>query len=73
LVSALTKLVNPQDGFLLHASASSFMSHRLERLAAQGQSTSRLSNVFLTVASSMLFVAGVVATVSHTACCFIHK
>ena len=73
LVSALTKLVNPQGRFLLRASASSFMSYRLERLAAQGQSTSRLSNVLLTVASSMLFVAGVVATVSHTACCFIHK
>jgi len=73
LVSALTKLVNPESGLLLRASASSFMSYRLERLAAQGQSTSRLSDVLLTVAFSAVFVAGVLATVSHTACCFIHR
>jgi beta-lactamase regulating signal transducer with metallopeptidase domain len=73
LVSALAKLVNPRDGFLLRASVSSFISYRLERLAAEAESTNRLSKVLLTIACSTLFVAGVFATVSHTACCFIHK
>ena len=74
LISALAKLVKPEGGFLLRASASSFIEPRLERLAAaQPESASRVASVLLTAAFSALLVGSVFATVSHTACCFLHK
>jgi beta-lactamase regulating signal transducer with metallopeptidase domain len=73
LVSALAKLANPEEAFLLQATVSSFMSHRLARLAAQPQMMSRGANTLLTVVFSAALLAGVFATVAHTACCFVHK
>jgi beta-lactamase regulating signal transducer with metallopeptidase domain len=73
LVSALIKLANPEEVFLLQATVSSFMSHRLARLAAQPQVTSRGANTLLTLVFGAVLLAGVFATVAHTACCFVHK
>jgi beta-lactamase regulating signal transducer with metallopeptidase domain len=72
LVSALAKLANPQEALLLQATVSSFLSHRLARLAAaQPPRTSRGASALLTVAFGAVLVAGVFETVAHTACCFI--
>ena len=73
LVSALAKLANPEEAFLLQATVSSFMSRRLARLAATQQVSSRRANTFLTVVFGAALLAGVFATVAHTACCFVHK
>jgi beta-lactamase regulating signal transducer with metallopeptidase domain len=71
LVSALAKLANPKKEFLLQATASSFLSHRLARLAAaQPQRTCRAASTLLTVVFGAALLAGVVETVAHTACCF---
>ena len=48
LVSALAKLANPEKGLLLQATASSFLSHRLARLAAPPQPTYRAASMLLT-------------------------
>jgi beta-lactamase regulating signal transducer with metallopeptidase domain len=73
LVSALAKLANPEEAFLLQATASSFMSHRLARLAAdQTRQRSWLAaNTLLTVVFTAVLLAGVFETVAHTACCFV--
>ena len=74
LVSALAKLANPKDGFLLQATASSFISHRLARLtAAHPQPKRGLATALLTIAFGAVLVAGVFSTVAHTACCFSPK
>ena len=74
LVSALAKLANPETEFLLQASASSFISHRLAQLAAaQPARACRGASALLTVVFGAVLLAGVFATVSHTACCFVHK
>jgi len=74
LISALAKLANPEGDFLLRASASSFISDRLERLAAaRPRQTCRAASALLTVMFSAVLLAGVFATVSHTACCFLNK
>jgi len=74
LVSALAKLASPEEGFLLQASASSFISHRLARLTAtQPQPKRRLASALLTVAFSAVLVAGIFSTIAHTACCFAAK
>jgi len=70
LVSALVKLANPQEAYLLQATASSFLTQRLTRLAAQPQRTGRAANTLLTVVFSAVLLAGVFETVAHTACCF---
>lgn len=71
LVSALAKLANPEEGFLLQASASSFISHRLARLtAAHPQPKRRIASALLTVAFAAVLAAGIFSTVAHTACCF---
>lgn len=72
LVSALAKLANP-DKALLQASASSFISHRLARLAAQPQPTYRAASMLLTVVFGAVLLWGVFGTVAHTACCFVVK
>jgi beta-lactamase regulating signal transducer with metallopeptidase domain len=74
LVSALTKLANP-DGILFEqTTASSFLSHRLARLAAaQPQQTFRTQSAVLTAVFAAVFLAGVFETVAHTACCFFGK
>jgi len=72
LVSALAKLANSEESFLLQATASSFISHRLARLAAaQPQRTSGAANVALTVVFGALLLTGIFETVAHTACCFL--
>jgi beta-lactamase regulating signal transducer with metallopeptidase domain len=73
LVSALAKLANPDRALLLQASSSSFISHRLARLAAQPQPTYRAASMLLTVAFGAVLFWGVFGTVAHTACCFLTK
>jgi beta-lactamase regulating signal transducer with metallopeptidase domain len=72
LVSALAKLANPEEAFLLQATASSFISHRLARLAApQPQRRYGTASALLTVAFGTALLGGIFGTVAHTACCFI--
>jgi beta-lactamase regulating signal transducer with metallopeptidase domain len=73
LVTALAKLANPEKAFLLQAAASSFLSHRLARLAAQPQPECRAVSMLLTVVFSAALLWGVFGTVAHTACCFLAK
>ena len=73
LVSALAKLANPEEAFLLQATASSFLSHRLARLSAQPQRRGRTASALLLLAFSAVLLAGVFNTVAHTACCFVAK
>ena len=74
LVSALAKLAHPAQPFLLQATVTSFMGHRLARLAAvQPQRTSCLASALLTATFGAVLAAGVFATVSHTACCWVAR
>lgn len=74
LVSALTKLANPEGTLLLQTTVSSFLSHRLARLAAaQPQQTCRAQSTLMTAVFAAVFLAGVFETVAHTACCFLRK
>jgi beta-lactamase regulating signal transducer with metallopeptidase domain len=74
LVSALTKLANPEGTLLQQTTASSFLSHRLARLAAaQPQQTCLAQNTLLTSVFAAVFLAAVFETVAHTACCFFGK
>lgn len=71
LVSALAKLASPENPLLLRATASSFLSHRLARLAGRSQPVRRLASVLLAVLFAGVLLAGVLGTIGHTACCFI--
>jgi beta-lactamase regulating signal transducer with metallopeptidase domain len=74
LVSALAKLANPGEDFLLQAAASSFISHRLARLTAtQPQRKCLAANTLLVAVFGGALLAGVLATVAHTACCFVAR
>ena len=73
LLSALKKLAVPERGFLLQASASSFLIHRLAILRARPERQSGLASALLALAFSALLVGGVLETISHTACCFVSK
>src|SRR5581483_8333274 len=74
LVSALSKLASSERPLLLEATASSFLSVRLARLLAdQPQRNWGLSNAVLSALFSAALTGGVLSTVAHTACCFIHK
>jgi len=74
LVSALAKLADPEGAFLLQASAASFIGHRLARLAQPYPAGKRATaNALLVVLFGVVVIAGVYATVAHTACCFIFK
>jgi beta-lactamase regulating signal transducer with metallopeptidase domain len=74
LISALAKLANPKEGFLLQATASSFLSHRLARLnAVPAQRMCRIANMTLTVMFGAAVFAGVLGTVAHTACCWVAR
>jgi beta-lactamase regulating signal transducer with metallopeptidase domain len=73
LITALTKLSNPE---VLRTTASSFLSHRLARLAApqpQPQRPCRTQNALIAAAFAVVFLAGIFETVAHTACCFLRK
>jgi beta-lactamase regulating signal transducer with metallopeptidase domain len=73
LVSALAKLANPEEPLLLQASASSFISHRLARLAAPPQLTYRTASMVLSSVFGAVLLWGICGTVAHTACCFFAK
>jgi beta-lactamase regulating signal transducer with metallopeptidase domain len=71
LVSALAKLANPEGTLWQQTTASSFLSHRVARLAAaQPQQTCRAQCTLMTAVFAAVFLAGVFETVAHTACCF---
>jgi beta-lactamase regulating signal transducer with metallopeptidase domain len=71
LVSALAKLANPERPFLLQAGASSFLGHRLERLAAPEAQGGRAMALLLPAVFGIALAGGIWGTVSHTACCFL--
>jgi beta-lactamase regulating signal transducer with metallopeptidase domain len=72
LVSALAKLANPDEAFLLQATASSFISRRLARLTStQPLRTCLAANMLLAAVFGGVLLAGVLGTVAHTACCFL--
>jgi beta-lactamase regulating signal transducer with metallopeptidase domain len=71
LVAALAKLADPREPRLLRAGASTLLSHRLARLAARPQPTGGAVSAMLTVIFGMALAWGVVATMAHTACCFL--
>ncbi len=74
LVSALAKLANPEEAFLLQATASSFISLRLARLTAtQPHRTCLAANMLLAAVFGGVLLTGVLGTVAHTACCFLAK
>jgi beta-lactamase regulating signal transducer with metallopeptidase domain len=73
LVSALAKLANPESALLLQASASSYISHRLVRLAAEPRPTYRAASMLLRLVFGAVLLWGVFGTVAHTACCFLAK
>jgi beta-lactamase regulating signal transducer with metallopeptidase domain len=73
LVSALAKLANPERALLLQASASSFISHRLARLAAEPQPAYRAASMALSLVFGTVLLWGVFGTVAHTACCFLAR
>ena len=73
LVLALVKLANPEETLMLQATASSFLSHRLARLAAQPRPRSRGASTLLALMFATVVIAGVLETVGHTACCFVDK
>ena len=70
LISALSKLANPQGEVVLRASAASFLSDRLDRLTEEGPARpSRALNSVLTVVFCAVLTASVIGTIAHTACC----
>ncbi len=74
LISALAKLANPEQAFLLQATASSLIGHRLSRLTgAQSQRKYVAANILLTAMFGAVLLAGIWGTVAHTACCFVVK
>jgi beta-lactamase regulating signal transducer with metallopeptidase domain len=73
LISALAKLAKPERKLLLQASASSYISHRLARLAAEPRPTCRAASTLLSLVFGAVVLWGVFQTVAHTACCFLAK
>ena len=71
LVSALAKLADPGEAFLLQSTASSFLSHRLARLAGPPRRSARAAGALLILLFGALLIGGVFETVAHTACCFL--
>jgi beta-lactamase regulating signal transducer with metallopeptidase domain len=73
LVSALAKLATPEPTPFLQATASSYLSHRLARLAGPTPPTDRAASLLLTSLFAAVVTAGVFGTIAHTACCFLLK
>ena len=68
LVSALSKLADPEKAFLLQATASSFIKDRLARLtAAEPQRTYVAANTMLAVAFSVVLLAAALGPVAQSA------
>jgi beta-lactamase regulating signal transducer with metallopeptidase domain len=73
LLSALGKLADP-EAVLFAVTASSFLGHRLARLAAaQPRRICRTESTLLTAVFAAVLLGGVFETVAHTACCFLAK
>lgn len=71
LVSALAKLANPEQPFLLQASASSLINHRLALLTSPSpEGNGAVTNIALMMGFGAVLLAGLWATVAHTACCW---
>jgi beta-lactamase regulating signal transducer with metallopeptidase domain len=73
LLSALRKLAVPDRGFLLQASATSFLARRVALLSAPTERPNHAGSASLGVAFGAVIAAGVLATIAHTACCFVNK
>jgi len=73
LVRALAKLAFPEESMFLRATASSYLSYRLARLAGPVQATHRAASFLLASLFTAALVGGVLGTVAHTACCFLIK
>jgi beta-lactamase regulating signal transducer with metallopeptidase domain len=73
LVSALAKLAVPEQAGFLQATASSHLSHRLERLEKPAPTISPAATVLVTSLFATVMAAGVLGTIGHTACCFLLK
>ena len=73
LVSALAKLANPEQPFLLQAMASSFLGLRVARLTAPQSRTGSAASRLLAVTFGAVLVMGIFQTVAHTACCFLTR
>jgi hypothetical protein len=73
LVSALQKLANPEQPFLLQAMASSFLSLRIARLTTPQPRMGCAANRLLASTFAAVLAMGVFQTVAHTACCFLGK
>ena len=68
LVSALAKLVTPEDTLLLQARASSFLTHRLARLSDEPLPRSfRAANIMLALAFAAILLAAVIGPVAQAA------
>ncbi len=72
LLSALKKLAAPERSVLLQASASSFVARRVALLSGRDERPSRAGNTLIGATFGTLLAAGVVATIAHTACCFVN-
>lgn len=66
LVSALAKLVTPDDTLLLQSGASSFLTHRLARLRGEPRSF-RAANIMLVLAFVAILIAAAVGPVAQAA------
>jgi beta-lactamase regulating signal transducer with metallopeptidase domain len=73
LVSALAKLAVPETALFLQATASSYLSYRLTRLAGPPQATHSAASLLLASLFAAAIVGGVFGTIAHTACCFVTK
>jgi beta-lactamase regulating signal transducer with metallopeptidase domain len=74
LFSAIGKLAQSEEELLLRATATSLIGRRLARLTEEPSSRmNHRANTLLYVGFAAILVAGVFATVAHTACCFIAK
>lgn len=73
LLSALAKLVNPEKSFVLQATATSFLRHRLIRLAAPARPMTAATSAILMALFAGVLLWAVVGTVAHTACCFVAR
>jgi bla regulator protein blaR1 len=72
LVSALAKLAMYRERPLLRATATSFLRHRLDQLT-RPRPLRLAANAMLSICFAVVCAAGVFATVSHTACCFVAR
>jgi beta-lactamase regulating signal transducer with metallopeptidase domain len=73
LISALSKLADPQEDLILHASAASLLGRRLASLVAAPPGAGRAASALLAVVFGAVVAGGVLETIAHTACCFLTK